>query len=551
MGLQALLFLPLLLAAAPAPAAGAEEPGGGSSLVPDKLERQTGTVAPGNADVYTVKPQEGTNPAITVTLTPLDGDGDADLYCSQGTLNPSPDTADYSSEAIGVNQDVIYIPPVDSVDCGVPIYKCAVLNRGVTRAAVTYRLEVRYTFNETSLSKDEQAAAKELFQRCCGPDAACWDWKLANDRAATEAGVPADKLANHTVVETDLCRIGGVCSAGHLTQLNARGWYMRCPFPGDLFARFPQLRAMYLSWNELSGDLKAVASSLSPLPLEELGLFSNRLSGKLEEMCPLVQQGTLEMLQLGGGNDLSGTVPACLFDQKSALYFLGASSPGGMGGPRLTGALPDAFPAGSHLQMLDVASHNLTGPIPPSLAALPDLLRFVASDNNLTGTIPAFASPDLSVLMLDNNNLTGSVPDSLLHSSTLLRLNVEGNPDLTPPPSSSTSSGGGSTLSAGAIAGICVGAVAAVAAVAGMAVWLSRRRQSRGPRTAASDLKFAKFLDDEEAAAAAEVGSGYVPPAGAPAAFYEATAGPGGPAAAGGVELAGRPSNAGGGGGAA
>lgn len=25
----------------------------------------------GNADVYTVKPQEGTNPAITVTLTPL------------------------------------------------------------------------------------------------------------------------------------------------------------------------------------------------------------------------------------------------------------------------------------------------------------------------------------------------------------------------------------------------------------------------------------------------------------------------------------------------
>ncbi len=46
MGLQALLFLPLLLAAAPAPAAGAEEPGGGSSLVPDKLERQTGTVAP-------------------------------------------------------------------------------------------------------------------------------------------------------------------------------------------------------------------------------------------------------------------------------------------------------------------------------------------------------------------------------------------------------------------------------------------------------------------------------------------------------------------------
>lgn len=76
----------------------------------------------------------------------------------------------------------------------------------------------------------------------------------------------------------------------------------------------------------------------------------------LPSPLPPCLQGTLEMLQLGGGNDLSGTLPACLFDQKSALYFLGASSPGGMGGPRLTGTLPDAFPAGSHLQMLDVVA---------------------------------------------------------------------------------------------------------------------------------------------------------------------------------------------------
>lgn len=84
-------------------------------------------------------------------------------------------------------------------------------------------------------------------------------------------------------------------------------------------------------------------------------------------------------------------------------------------------------------------------------------------------------------------------------------------------------------------------AVAAVAAVAGMAVWLSRRRQRRGPQTAASDLKFAKFLDDEEVAAAAEGCSAYAPPAGAPAAFYQATPGPEGAAPPGGVELAGRP----------
>lgn len=84
----------------------------------------------------------------------------------------------------------------------------------------------------------------------------------------------------------------------------------------------------------------------------------------------------------------------------------------------------------------------------------------------------------------------------------------------------------------------CPAAVAAVAAAAGAVVWVSKRRQRRGPRSAASDVKFAKFLDDEEAAATADAGSAYAPPAGAPAAFYQATPGPGGPAAPGGVELA-------------
>lgn len=50
----------------------------------------------------------------------------------------------------------------------------------------------------------------------------------------------------------------------------------------------------------------------------------------------------------------------------------------------------------------------------------------------------------------------GEVPDSLLRSPSLLRLDVEGNPALTPPATSGGGDGGG-TLSAGAIAGICVG----------------------------------------------------------------------------------------------
>ncbi len=72
---------------------------------------------------------------------------------------------------------------------------------------------------------------------------------------------------------------------------------------------------------DVQGDLKAVASSLSPLPLEELGLFSNRLSGKLEEMCPLVQQARpLPM-------DCFAVVAACLQCLHNSLPLGRASGP--------------------------------------------------------------------------------------------------------------------------------------------------------------------------------------------------------------------------------
>lgn len=451
-GISRLLLAPLLLAlclAVTAPTLAAETPGGGSALIPDQRMEQAGTVTARNADLYPVTPPRGTNPAITVTLTPVDTDGgDVDLYCSRGDLPPRRDTADFVSEAIGVNQDVIFIPPVDSIDSGSPVYRCAVVHLGITLAPISYLIEVTYSFNNTSLNKAEQAVAKELFDRCCKSDMACRGWKLANDKAAKEAGVTPSHMDTNTVVETDLCQLGGVCSAGHLTQLNARGWSMKCDFPGDLFVQFPNLRALFLSWNEFTGDIQQVAKSLCSLTLEELGLYGNKLTGALDgELCGLVQQGTLEMLQLGGGNQLAGSLPACLFNAKSRLFFFGGTALG------LTGGLPDSFSASSNLQILDVAENSFSGPIPASLAALPKLLRFAASNNSLTGTIPVFASGNLSVLLLDFNNLRGEVPKELISSASLIRLSVAGNAQLALP----NASGGSGGLSAGAIAGICIG----------------------------------------------------------------------------------------------
>jgi hypothetical protein len=115
------------------------------------------------------------------------------------------------------------------------------------------------------------------------------------------------------------------------------------------------------------------------------------------------------------------------------------------------------------------------------------------------------------------------VPEHL--GNHLIRLGLKGNPEMSG--SSSAGSSASSGLSAGAVAGICLGVVAALALAAAAAFLLLRRsRRNRGPQTAASDPKFAAFLDEEGACAPA--GPSFAPRA-APATFYEAAPSPGSP----------------------
>lgn len=152
-----------------------------------------------------------------------------------------------------------------------------------------YKLQVTYeSGNSSSLSNTERAVAQQLYDRCCGPDSSCRRWKLASEAAARESGAPASSL------DTDLCQFG-MCSNGSLVQLNARGawctaacemwpmhvlggvgklclhqptnhfaddrmmpivrcagWFMECPFPGDLFAQFTHMQYLYLSYNDFT-----------------------------------------------------------------------------------------------------------------------------------------------------------------------------------------------------------------------------------------------------------------------------------------------------------
>ena len=249
---------------------------------------------------------------------------------------------------------------------------------------------------------------------------------------------------------------------------------MSCPFPGDLFVQFPRLQGLYLGWNMLTvraqgprwghhwagaaaadrerqrpprsssahpasassavhpqGDIHKAARNLSALPgLQELGLYNNQLSGQLSDqpdhsvLCRLVQQGDLQMLQLGRLG-LTGSLPSCLFNANSSLLHFSASR------NQLEGSIPNAFTAtSSRLQLLNLegVSGGLLGGVRrwqkagwcrvllllcchrrPALTSRPHLHRR-RTQNRLAGPLPPTlaALPNLSVLDVSNNSLSGA-----------------------------------------------------------------------------------------------------------------------------------------------
>jgi hypothetical protein len=91
--------------------------------------------------------------------------------------------------------------------------------RNVGFVPVSYKLTTAFEDSSAHvLLASEQAAARQLFERCCQPDG-CRQWRLANERRAKEQDSEAG-----SVVDADLCAQFGTCDAdGHLVRLNARG----------------------------------------------------------------------------------------------------------------------------------------------------------------------------------------------------------------------------------------------------------------------------------------------------------------------------------------
>ncbi|KAL2229054.1 UNVERIFIED_CONTAM: Receptor kinase-like protein Xa21 [Sesamum indicum] len=173
---------------------------------------------------------------------------------------------------------------------------------------------------------------------------------------------------------------------------------------GDLCRSLPRLNELYLSSNELDGQIPSNISQCSQLRL--LSLSHNKFSGSVPS--GIGNLTALEILYLGS-NDLTGTIPKEIGNLQSLeVLYLGVNN--------LMGTIPTEIFNISTLQSISVSMNQLSGQLPSNFGhGLPNIEELYLNNNNLSGEIPDSISNSskLTVINFAGNNFTGLVPNSL------------------------------------------------------------------------------------------------------------------------------------------
>ncbi|KAH7292025.1 hypothetical protein KP509_29G047700 [Ceratopteris richardii] len=192
-------------------------------------------------------------------------------------------------------------------------------------------------------------------------------------------------------------------------------------------------------------DFKAsVENKVLGLKLQNFGLSGDFPSG-------LAQCKALQDLDLSQ-NAFTGSVPSDLCKQVPYITSLDLSQ------NMFSGSIPSTLQDCQYLQSLKLQQNKFSGELPGGIAILSKLTTIDVSSNLLSGPIPS--------------TFTRSSPDAFPASA------FDGNPGLCGPPSTNSCSSKSNT---GLIIGISISAVAVVAILCAVSVWLvlirSRKRQ--------------------------------------------------------------------------
>ena len=213
--------------------------------------------------------------------------------------------------------------------------------------------------------------------------------------------------------------------------LKARAWpiaELSAPYAGlsgpigPMLYYFPQLSALELGGNQLTGAVPADLGNGTAKKMFYLGLAGNKLRGEPPVACggwlaivPLqlltTRHNSRPLLDADGGTALPcaphtpGTLPSTL----AAGFALGPnnSSSLDLSYNQLSGTLPAAWgTAGGAFRQLSLAGNYITGSLPASWAALAiNASGFDLSSNYLNGSLPAgFSTPPAALSMTGPDN---------------------------------------------------------------------------------------------------------------------------------------------------
>ncbi|KAF3455310.1 hypothetical protein FNV43_RR05758 [Rhamnella rubrinervis] len=194
-------------------------------------------------------------------------------------------------------------------------------------------------------------------------------------------------------------------------------------FEGQVPTNFGNLQELWwldIALNNLgsnsSDDLDFIRSLRNCSKLETLAFNQNHLGGVLPNSIANLS-AQLDFLLLGD-NQVSGNIDGAIFENLINLIALGLE------GNLLTGIIPTSFGKLRNMQMLVINRNKLSEQIPSSLGNLTKLATLSLENNNLEGTIPPSLGncQRLQYLDLSQNKLFGAIPHQVLGLSSLSQM---------------------------------------------------------------------------------------------------------------------------------
>ncbi|KAL5577443.1 hypothetical protein UlMin_019142 [Ulmus minor] len=181
--------------------------------------------------------------------------------------------------------------------------------------------------------------------------------------------------------------------------------------------KFPYMNFFDLSYNLFEGPFPLWSTNVAKLVLHD-NLFSGSLPETIAQIMP-----RLEKLYLSW-NNLSGQIPSS-FCNMQGLQILSLRN------NKFSGELPNCWNKTFSFWGFDVTNNRLSGVIPSSLGSLPSLSVLMLANNDLHGEIPSSLQncTGLTTIDLSKNKLTGNLPSWLREGmlSSLFMLRLESN----------------------------------------------------------------------------------------------------------------------------